>query len=72
MSTDITLNESVTVVTVSNDQGPQGPTGSTGPTGATGEIGIVISNTAPSNHGQLWADTSTTSAQVVVFDGGTA
>jgi hypothetical protein len=31
---------------------------------------IIISDIAPS-HAQLWADTSTTSAQVAVFDGGT-
>jgi len=32
--------------------------------------GIIISDTPPS-HAQLWADTSTTLAQVAVFDGGT-
>lgn len=33
--------------------------------------GVVISATAPSNYAQLWADTSTSNAQVAVFDGGT-
>jgi hypothetical protein len=39
--------------------------------GRTGDIGVVISGTAPSNRNQLWADTSTSNAQVAVFDGGT-
>jgi hypothetical protein len=86
MATNLTIDESVTtvnisgvtettpaytIITLSNDQGPQGPTGATGSTGATGPIGIVTSATAPSNTSQLWADTSTSSAQVAVFDGGT-
>jgi len=33
--------------------------------------GVAFSGTAPSNHDKLWADTSTSSAQVAVFDGGT-
>jgi hypothetical protein len=33
--------------------------------------GVVLSATAPSNYAQLWADTSTSNAQVAVFDGGT-
>jgi hypothetical protein len=65
---------------VQGNQGPIGNTGSTGPTGPTGpqgnkgdtgDIGVVTSASAPSNHDQLWADTSTSNAQVAVFDGGT-
>lgn len=68
---------------VQGDQGNQGPIGNTGPTGPTGatgpqgskgdtgDIGVVTSGTAPSNTNQLWADTSTSNAQVAVFDGGT-
>jgi hypothetical protein len=54
--------------------GPQGAPGLNGTNGAkgdTGDIGVVTSGTAPSNIAQLWADTSTTNAQVAVFDGGT-
>ena len=40
-------------------------------TGDQGDIGVQISNTAPTNTAQLWADTSTSNAQVAVFDGGT-
>jgi len=41
------------------------------PKGDTGAIGVVFSNTAPSNLNQLWADTTTSNAYVSVFDGGT-
>jgi hypothetical protein len=34
-------------------------------------MGVTFASSAPSNHDQLWADTSTVSAQVAVFDGGT-
>lgn len=68
---------------VQGNQGPTGDTGSTGPTGPTGpqgdkgdkgntgDIGVVIAGTAPFYHDQLWADTSTSNAQVAIFDGGT-
>jgi len=36
-----------------------------------GSTGISLSATAPSDHSILWADTSTVSANVAVFDGGT-
>jgi hypothetical protein len=39
-----------------------------GPQGATG---VTFSDTPPGDHSILWADTSTTNAQVAVFDGGT-
>jgi hypothetical protein len=72
---DVVVNSvDPTVVTISNDQGPQGATGATGSQGDkgnTGDLGVVTSAIAPSNHDQLWADTSTTNAQVAVFDGGT-
>jgi len=48
-----------------------GPQGSVGITGATGDIGVVFQGSAPDNHLQLWADTSTSTAQIAVFDGGT-
>jgi len=48
-----------------------GPQGSVGLTGATGDIGVVFQGSAPDNHLQLWADTSSVLAQVAVFDGGT-
>jgi len=50
---------------------PTGATGATGSTGATGPTGITTTSSAPSDHSVLWADTSTTNAQVAVFDGGT-
>jgi len=50
--------------------GVQGPTGQTGSQGPTGDVGVAIQGSAPSIL-QLWADTSTVSAQVAVFDGGT-
>jgi len=49
--------------------GAQGPTGSQGVKGDTGLVGVAFQGTEPS-HAQLWADTSTVSAQVAVFDGG--
>lgn len=51
--------------------GPAGPQGIQGIQGITGDLGVVTSGTAPSNRNQLWADTSTSNAQVAVFDGGT-
>jgi hypothetical protein len=63
--------------TTTGPQGPTGPTGATGSTGATGATGatgptgITIAGTAPANLNVLWADTSTVSANVAVFDGGT-
>jgi Major tropism determinant N-terminal domain len=48
-----------------------GAKGDTGNTGPTGPIGVAFANSAPSNHDQLWADTSTSNAQIAVFDGGT-
>jgi len=51
--------------------GPQGANGLNGSTGPTGANGLVFQGTAPSNHDQLWADTSTSTAQIAVFDGGT-
>jgi len=50
--------------------GPQGPIGPTGQQGPIGLVGVAFQGTEPS-HAQLWADTSTVSAQVAVFDGGT-
>jgi len=50
--------------------GPAGPVGQTGNTGPTGLVGVAFQGSAPSIT-QLWADTSTVSAQVGVFDGGT-
>jgi len=66
----LTVTQNPVTVTTTN-QGVQGNTGATGPKGNTGDIGVAFSGTAPSNHDQLWADTSTSSAQVAVFDGGT-
>jgi len=72
ISIDVAVNPvDPTIVTISNDQGPQGIQGIQGNVGPTGDIGVVISGTAPSNIAQLWADTSTSNAQVAVFDGGT-
>ena len=34
-------------------------------------MGVTFAGSAPSNHDQLWADTSSVLAQVAVFDGGT-
>jgi len=34
-------------------------------------MGVTFAASAPSNHNQLWADTSTSTAQIAVFDGGT-
>lgn len=51
--------------------GPAGPQGIQGIKGDTGNIGVITSSTAPTDTLQLWADTSTSNAQVAVFDGGT-
>lgn len=56
---------------IQGPQGIQGIQGEQGDKGDTGDIGVVIAGTAPSNIAQLWADTSTSNAQVAVFDGGT-
>ena len=71
VSTPVIVEVSPQVYTVTvSSVGAQGSTGAKGDKGNTGDIGVVIAGTPPSIL-QLWADTSTTNAQVAVFDGGT-
>ena len=42
--------------------GPTGDTGATGATGPTGDLGIIVSDSAPTNTAILWQDTTATAA----------